>query len=370
MGCLTFDQLEKKHGMFLHPGCFVKLEGKELGEEFPLDEVTVDLPYSYEAGSCSFIVTNAFGNTSQTQVELRKELRQLLELGKKIELYLGYENGTKVLVFTGYVDGIYLDFNRERAELRCQIECLDAKGIMMNSLHSEQKKNVTRYSDAVQDILKKYPKLIRKRTIDDTGEQKVLIEQQKESDYEFICRLAKQLNYRFYLLKEEAFFQKHNADTEEFFHFNIDEYMEEFHLYTTLDHQVKKVVVRGSNEQDPAQPFEAEAVSYQSNVDRSKIEAGNNQILSSRVVKTIIDLSVTSESEAKARAEAELTRLSCFQAKGSVVTVGVPDFIPGKVVSVEGFGEAADRSYRISRVIHRFHKESYTTECELEGNKL
>ena len=128
--------------------------------------------------------------------------------------------------------------------------------------------------------------------------------------------------------------------------------MQEFHLYTTLSRQVAKVVVRSSNEQDPQQPFEAQAQDYSSNVDSSKIKAGKNVLLGSRAVKTIIDLSVTSQEEAKARAEAELMKLSCFQAKGSVVTVGIPELLPGKVVSIKGFGKAGDRAYRISRVIH------------------
>lgn len=370
MGQLTIEQLEKKHGMFLHPKCIVKLEGKQLEEDYPLDEIVVDLPYSCEAGSCTFKILNAFQSKKDYQVDLRDSIKQKIELGKKVELSFGYETGTLVPVFTGYIDGIYVDFNREETGISYQIECFDAKGIMMNNLHSEQKKNVTKYSDAVRDILKKYPKLIQKQTIDDTKEEKILIEQQKESDYDFICRLAGKLNYHFYLLNGEAFFQKANADMEQYFRFHIDEYMQEFHLYTTLNRQVAKVVVRSSNEQDPEQPFEAQAETYSSSVDSSKIEAGKNPLLGSRAVKTVIDLSVTSQKQAKERAEAELMRLSCFQAKGAVVTVGIPELVPGKIVSVEGFGAAGDRSYRISRVIHRLTKESYTTECELEGNKL
>lgn len=370
MAHFTIEQLEKKYGMFLHPKYEVKLDEKPLEEEYLIEDMVVDIPYSCEAGSCSFKILNAFEGTGDYEIDLKDSIKQKIELGKKIEVSLGYETGKLVPIFKGYIDGIYIDFNQEETGVSYQIECLDAKGIMMNNLHSEQKKNVTKYSDAIRDIFKKYPKLIEKQIIDDTKEQTILIEQQKESDYDFISRIAGKLNYHFYLINGEAFFQKTNADLKEYFCFHIDEYMQEFHLYTTLSRQVAKVVVRSSNEQDPQQPFEAQAQDYSSNVDSSKIKAGKNVLLGSRAVKTIIDLSVTSQEEAKARAEAELMKLSCFQAKGSVVTVGIPELLPGKVVSIKGFGKAGDRAYRISRVIHRLTHQSYTTECELEGNKL
>jgi len=363
------DKFEKDYNKFARPKCIIKIEGTQIDDKYIQETVEVNLSCGYEASSCSFTLSNAFKRGENYAINIEDDLKKIIKLGNKIEIFMGYEGGKTKQVFFGYIDSVYLDYNW-REGIYYSVEGLDAKGIMMSSYRSEVKKDIKKYSDAVTNTLKNYSKLIKKKTIEPTGEISTIIEQHNESDYNFVVRLAKKNNYSFYILNGEAFFQKIGKDTEEFFKFNIEEYIESFTMFSTLKNQVSSVTVRSNNEKNPDKPFEATVSAYKNIVDGSKVEAGGAAVINSKITKSIIDNSISSESEAKARAEAELNSISYSNSKGKITIVGIPDFIPDKVVTVEGFGDGYNKKYRIVKVIHKLNENRYTTECELEVNKL
>lgn len=361
-------KLRQEYGNFVRPKIIIKIANQELDKKYTKKSVVVELPSTYDAAICKFTITNAFEHSKDYQVELEKELKDLFQLGNLVEVFMGYETGSTKQVFFGYIDSIYFDYEEETG-IEYFVECLDAKGIMMNSYRSTVKKNAKKYSDAVTDVLKKYSKLIKKKQISTTSEIETIIEQHNESDYQFVIRLAKKLNYCFYIVNGEAYFQEMGTDTEDFFTFCINEGVRAFSMFQTLKKQVSSVTVRGNNEKDPTKPFESTVSAYKSIADNSKVQANKVSIIDSNVTKTMIDNSISSENEAKQRAEAQLNELSYKNSKGTITTIGIPDFIPNKVVSVEGFGKQYDKKYRIVKVIHKYNRYEYTTECELEANK-
>lgn len=368
MSKYTIEKFQKDYGDFINPKVTIKIANKELKDSYTLENVIVELPSTYEAGICKFVISDAFEYSKTYQLEIGDDLKDLIQLGNLVEVLIGYEKGDSKKVFFGYIDAIYLDYDYEEG-VKYTVECLDAKGIMMNSYRSTVKKNAKKYSDAVADVLKKYSKLIKKKQITTTSEIETLIEQHNESDYQFVVRLAKKLNYCFYIINGEAYFQEMGKDTEDFFSFHINDYVNSFSMFQTLKKQVSSVTVRGNNEQDPTKPFESTVSAYKSIADNSKVQANKVSIIDSNVTKTIIDNSISSENEAKQRAEATLNELSYKNSKGTINTVGIPDFVPNKVVSVEGFGKQYDKKYRIVKVTHKYKNGQYTTECELEANK-
>ncbi len=368
MSKYTMKKLKQDYGNFVRPKITIKIANQELNSKYTKESVVVEIPSTYDAAICKFTITNAFDHSKDYQVEIEKDLKDVFQLGNLVEVFMGYESGSEKQVFFGYIDAIYFDYDEEIG-IEYSVECLDAKGIMMNSYRSTVKKNAKKYSDAVADVLKKYSKLIKKKQISTTSEIETIIEQHNESDYQFVVRLAKKLNYCFYIVNGEAYFQEMGKDTEDFFTFCINEGVRTFSMFQTLKKQVSSVTVRGNNEKDPTKPFESTASAYKSIADNSKVQANKISIIDSNVTKTIIDNSISSENEAKQRAEAELNELSYKNSKGTISTVGIPDFVPNKVVSVEGFGKQYDKKYRIVKVTHKYKNYQYTTECELEANK-
>ena len=133
---------------------------------------------------------------------------------------------------------------------------------------------------------------------------------------------------------------------------------------------MSSVTVRANNEKDPTKPFQATANKYKNLITGAMTKPAATSVINNKVSQTIIDLSVDSEATAKARAEAKLMELSYSLCKGKIGIVGLPELVPGRIVKVEGFGANYNQKYYVSKVIHHIKDSSFTTECELEVNKV
>lgn len=371
MAKYSINDLKEKYAEFSSPCYAVKINDKEIDQQYCKGGLTIELSAKYEASGCSFTISNAFLKDSDTKLKIADDLKKLIKLGNKVEAYAGYRTGGVVSVFTGYIDSIDLDYDKDDGILYI-IECLDVKGIMMNSLRSETKVSMKKYSEAVENIVKKYSSLVKINSMNldkSDGELTTLIEQHNESDYDFIVRLAKKIDYCFFIEKGSLLFKPFSKlSKENFFQFDINYYMLEFKMTSSLKNQVSSVTVRANNEKDPTSPFEAKANSPKSLANGSNINKKAATIITNDVSQTVIDLTTDSMERAKKLAQARLNLLSYHLYSGSVKTMGIPELLPGYIAEVIGFGDAFDKKYFISKVIHKIKDDKFTTECKLEGN--
>lgn len=371
MAKYSINDLKEKYAEFSSPCYAVKINDKEIDQQYCKGGLTIELSAKYEASGCSFTISNAFLKDSDTKLKIADDLKKLIKLGNKVEAYAGYRTGGVVSVFTGYIDSIDLDYDKDDGILYI-IECLDAKGIMMNSFRSETKVSMKKYSEAVENIVKKYSSLVKINSMNldkSDGELTTLIEQHNESDYDFIVRLAKKIDYCFFIEKGSLLFKPFSKlSKENFFQFDINYYMLEFKMTSSLKNQVSSVTVRANNEKDPTSPFEAKANSPKSLANGSNINKKAASIITNDVSQTVIDLTTDSMERAKKLAQARLNLLSYHLYSGSVKTMGIPELLPGYIAEVIGFGDAFDKKYFISKVIHKIKDDKFTTECKLEGN--
>lgn len=373
MARYTTEDLEKKYAGFVSPGYSIKINGTALRQEYCKGGLRVELTAGYEASGCSFQIYNAYLNEQDSRLKLAKDLERLMKLGNKVEISAGYRSGGAQSLFTGYIDSLETDYDKDGG-IVLSAECLDGKGIMMNSLRSERKIGVKKYSQAVEDTLKKYASLFKVNgsNLDKTDKElSVPIEQHLESDYDFVVRLAKKLNYCFFIEKGEVIFRPvTKLSKESYLAFSINHYMFGFRMTSSLKNQVSAVIVRGNNEQDPTKPFEGKATSYKSLTDGKSVRANPASVINHNVTRTFSDVTVDSAEKAKDLAEAKLNELSYGLQKGFVKTAGLPEALPGKVAEIIGFGDSLDKKYFITKVIHTIKNDRFTTVCELEGNDL
>lgn len=365
--------LQEKYGNFSAPCYSIKINGNEVNAKYCKGELQIELTAGYDASSCTFQIANAFSVEKDMTIALKDDLQKLMKLGNQVEVLVGYRQGGMESVFRGYIDVLYLDYDKEDGPFYIA-ECLDGKGIMMNSFRSECKNSIKKYSAAVESTIKKYSSIIKIKSTDlDHSDEEVTvpIEQHRESDYDFVVRLGKKLNYCFYIEKGNLVFKPYTKlSKEKYFSFHLNEYLLSFKMAANLKDQVSAVKVRGNNEKDPTKPFEAQAVQYSSLTDSSMVKTIPAKIISSHVSQTIIDLTIDSTEQAKRLAEAKLGNLTRDLYHGKIKTLGVPQMLPGKIAVVKGFGKDFDRSYFIARVIHKIKNDRFTTECELEANKV
>ena len=141
MATYTMEDMLKKYGDFTFPTYQLKINGKQIPQIYCNGDVEAELSADYEASGCKIRLYNAFVVENGKQAALAKDLSALMKLGNKVELSIGYREKELELIFVGYIDALSVEYDKE--EGICYIlECLDGKGIMMNSLRSEVKVNI------------------------------------------------------------------------------------------------------------------------------------------------------------------------------------------------------------------------------------
>lgn len=88
------------------------------------------------------------------------------------------------------------------------------------------------------------------------------------------------------------------------------------------------------------------------------------------VVKLITGRPVRSVEEARQVAAAELNRVNGGLIRATLETVGRPELVPGRWVSVGGFGSLFSGSYFVVRAVHTLGDNGYRTTLEMRRNAL
>lgn len=367
MAEFELETLKKKYRGFTIPEFKIKVNEKVITDvdEIFIDEVKVELTAGFEASACSFHI--AQGITFQNK-KVENIIDEHIKLGNEVEVSLGYADKVE-LVFKGIVFSMELEYSQEE-NFSFQIECMDVKGLMMNNFRSQLKKDMKKFSEAVHAVLKKYTKWIDKQTVDATKEVSLPIEQQGQSDYEFIVSLAKKIHYAFYIVRGEVFFQPIGKNTLSMLTLTLGEFVYRFNREISLSGQISSVTVKSNDEKDPNEPIEATATTYNVVGNGKKGAKDLTKIISEDMKKTIIDPSVASQEQAEERAKAELTKQSMKFATGELESIGIPEIIPGRMMTIKGFGNGFDNDYYVLKATHEVNKNGYITKCTIGVNQV
>ena len=147
-------------------------------------------------------------------------------------------------------------------------------------------------------------------------------------------------------------------------------YLRRLRREVTLARQVKSVTVRSHNVEDADKPFESKAVSVTAVGGGQKTGADSSKLITNVLSKTVVDNSVQSEAEAKARAEALLNELSMGFLTGEMEIAGLPAVIPGRMVTVAKISKDLNRDYFITKVVHHVDTQGFETTVHFAGNKV
>ena len=375
----TINYLAEQNEDFDNPVVEIKVNDEDKaingeGSSLLVEKLSVSLTSGMESSLCTFTLfgkQNAIGKDGKFNID--KNLLKL-KLGAKVEIFMGYKvnNQPKVeKVFSGFIITQNISYSGE-TDLTCSVEAMDVKFLMMNSRRSEIKKDMTKYSDVVSDILMKYASYSSGSTIEETPEKEHSIVQFNQSDYEFIVSAAKKYNYLFYVKNGEIQFISYGKiSTKPVLKILPGKYLHLFSRDATLVNQVKKVVVRNNDQADPTTPIEGSATSAnitlgdgdKSGADLTNTVGEANEIL-------IIDKTVTSPQEAEERAKAEFDKLSMYFVTGEIEISGVPLIQPGDYIAMDNLHEGINGAYFVKEVEHKMKGKDYITICKIGANKL
>lgn len=370
MATYEFSALKDKYVYFQHPVAVIQIDGTALSDAkkgYPVSDIQVDLTSGFEASIAEFSVYDVYDESAGAFVFPDGKVK--LQLGSKVEIYLGY-SGEALRVFTGVVTRMNYLF--EKQDMPCiRLTAMDVKGVMMAGSYSTQLK-AKYYSDAVKEILEKtaYEKLgsqgskvISAIQIDDTpdklrsvtnpsqGASDRTIEMVAESDYEFVVKAAKKNNFEFFTECGTVLFRKAKSDTSVLLEIGPSTGMHSFDISYDMTGLVEKVIIRGM---DVSQAKVIAANKKFSN----KISEGNKaKPLLKNSQKVYIDSTVSSKEEAEDRADSLMETMSYRYGTLECELVGIPELLPGHFIQLSGLGDELKNKFYVQRIRHVLNKD-------------
>lgn len=359
----SVSDLSTKYREFDVPTFKIKIDGTEVSlKDLTVKNLEVHLSTGMEASMCCFEVYEIYDLDART---FTKSHMSTFELGKTVEVYMGYIETT--LVFKGYIETVRALFGDEDFP-HLFIECLDVKGLMMHGIKSVMY-NMTTYSDVVNKVLGTYGSLAGTKTVDTCTTLKREIQQNKETDYVFLCRLAKSIHYEFFVLAGKVLFRKPTySDKTPVITFDWGAVLLSFEQSRSLSKYVSKVTVKGYDDNEHKVIESTASSSVTVGGGSKKPDAFSSTLASSAMV--VIDYEINTVDEAKDRAEAELNSRSLNFIVGKGRCVGLPEIVPGKYIEVKNMDADVDQKYYVTSVVHKINNGKYLTEFEAGVNRL
>ena len=366
---MTLSDAEKKYNGFERPVAYFKINDAKLsGESLIYHDIQVTLSAGMEASDCTLEVVGQYSRFEDGELKMDAALSKLV-LGAKLEVFLGYgEADSAESVFVGYISSIETSLEGENTSM--VVTAMDCKQFMMNSFRSLRKKDIKKYSEAVTDVLKNYSALYTGTEVEASDQVLSPIEQHSQSDYDFVVSLAKRLNYLFYVVAGKVYFVSYKKFTDSVLTVEPGRNLRRLRREVTLSNQVKSVTVRNHNVEDADKPFESKVVTVTAVGGGKTAGADSSKVINQKMEKVVVDNTVRSEAEAKARAQALMNELSMGFLTGTMEIAGVPVVIPGRMVTLAKVNDEFNRDYFITKVVHHMDTEGYETTIHFAGNKV
>lgn len=350
-GSTTYASLVSKYDDFMVPACKIKVGSTQIigtTDVYLVDlEVTLSLDY---AGSAKFTL---FGNYDHEKSAFPSSLSSTLALGSVVEISLGY-GSTVTTVFKGFIASVDMSIDAEEG-LFFDILAFDARRLMQTDnrpyvLHSNEN-----YSDIVKSIMSRYSALCS-ITCDSSSDKLDMPVAQRVSDYDFIMDTIigeGNLPYEFFIVADEAYFRKKSSESA-MLTLDMQSGLKSFRsssLYLN-----REIVVQGFLH-GSSEAITATVVAKNSS-QKDVITKGSTYIVAE-------DCDRASKATEIANSYKAMLESKSLLSAGS--TVGIPEIVPGRYIAIKNIDSAINQSYYVSKVVHRFHDEGFSTEFSTKG---
>ncbi len=373
MAGINLEELHKQYEGYYTPLVKVMVGEDDLEElkkrRLKVSDVSVELTSDYKASIASFMLLYSYSPVDGSY--FTKDLKKYISMGTGISIYMGH-GSSMTEVFVGYISGVNFVYDvHDEDSIGIRITAMDVKGIMMAN-NSSKRLKANYYSDAVKEILDQAPYQTLKNnngivsiSISDTpdkppggaGGQQVdnRLEMVAESDYEFVVKAARKFNFEFFSVGGNIVFRKAKANTQELGEINPHNSIISYDIGYDITGVVGEVKVRTL---DIGKANKIEVKKKNSN----KFSLGSKaKSLVKNQAYVYIDSAIESQQDAENRANYILEETSYRLGSLSMTLKGIPEFVPGRFISLKGFGDGASNKFYITDVIHEYDGYRYTT---------
>ena len=360
-GSYTYAALAKKYDNFTAPGFEIQIGGKKMAPgRYHIPGVEVEIRADGTAGGASFQIVGQYDYENSKWVN---DAASLVKPGAKVSVKGGYVERKDL--FFGYIDDYHTDYLSDGTPY-IAVECLDALGYLMNMCapyYAGKKKP----KQIVEEMLKKSQSagFAKKVTVGTLNGFETPVIKEEEDDWKFLRMMAQRYGASLFVVNGEVIFDTVTTKTSPLVTLTVGKSVYRFTKRVSLAHQVGKVEVMGRdiNEKEVKGSV-------------SRVTVGGSGKTASQWVSGLKDAVLRERSEyARTQKECEtlaqnrLNSIAMGFVSGEGECVGIPDMIPGRYIKIDGGDKKTNGSYFLTRVVHKFTTDEYTTEFEVKGAK-
>lgn len=365
---MKLAEFEKSYNSFYAPTSVIKVGGRDLVRELFLTVTSTEVELKLNAaGRFSFTVASAFDWLEREFLGKaaldRVDLLDLFAFGAPVEVSIGYDEPARLQpIIKGIVTEIGTSF-AESGTPALTVSGYDALyglGIGKTSFQWDNKKP----SDAVRDVAGRNS-LPVEITAQDGVEKR--IDQSKESDRDFIDRMAKLAKSIFYIRDSELRFGPRRNDAGAVVELAWGEGLSSFSPTANLAKQITEVEVHGWSATQGKHVVGKAKRGDEKGVE-STTESGAQRLGKAFGKAPVLSISaaVHSQEEADARAKAILEERAQDFVTGDGECIGLPDLLPDTNVAVSGVGKAFSKTYYVSETTHTLDGKGYRSRFHVE----
>ncbi len=359
---MEFSALEKKYRNFYAPAFEVKVEGENLLQK-GVEVVSVSVDNTLDgADTFTFTVNNAYN-------AILRELMwidQLLVPGKKTEIKMGYTDKLESML-VGLITSFRTSFPAG-GQPTIEVSGYDLSHYMMKGKHSPPWPPDIKDSEIAQRIASKYG---LGSVIEDTKVKHPTVKQNQESDFEFLRRLAKKNYFEFFVFGKTLYFRAPANDESPVLTLEWGKNLVSFSPELNFTEQISGVEVRGWDAK-----AKKEIIGKAKSGDEQGRDSGRRSgsdlaqgVYKEKVVE-YVRFPVYSQDEADNLAKAILNKYAEGLVKGSGETIGIPEFLAGKNIKLEGLGKKFSKTYYVERTNHSISGSGYKTTFNVKENTI
>jgi phage protein D len=363
--------LSSQYGNFYAPAYTVRVGADDLMRDLlvAVSQLEVDLALG-AAARFSLALVNAYDHKSHSfRTGRGDDLLQRVDFGTEVDLFMGYGDSRSLpAAMSGMITEITTSYP-ETGSPELAVSGYDHSFPMTLGKNARTWQKA-RDSDAVQEIAAFHN---LNAIIEPTPEQHAQIEQNQESDFEFVKKLAERNHYEVYVdEKRTLHFARPNDKATGAVRLVWGEGLLSFKPEANLAGQIAKVEVYGwDRDQKKAIIGVANAGEESGLSGKSAGQRLKNFVRDPSKQPTLrLRQPVFTQSEANQRAKAALNERAKQFLTGEAEAIGLPDLRPDRNVQLDNLGPLFSKTYYIQQATHKIDTNGYRTRFKVKETGL
>jgi phage protein D len=363
--------LSKDYGDFYAPTYAVRVGGQDIMRELvvAVSQVEVDLMLG-AASRFSFTLTDCYSHKAHAFLTgSDKDLLTLISFGAEVEICMGYGDAKSTpTAMRGIITEITTNFP-ESGPPELSVAGYD-HGFTLTLGKNSDTWTKRRDSDAAHEIASANN---LNAAIQETDEQHAQIEQNQESDWEFLKKLADRNHFEVYVDEQKTLhFGKPNDKGGAVVRLEYGQGLISFKPEANLAGQISKVEVYGWNTKTKETFLGVAKAGEESGLNGKSAAQYFNTLVKDPSKRPTLRLRqpVFTQAEADQRAKAALSERAKQFLTGEGESMGLPELRPDRNVHLDGLSKPFSKVYYIQQATHKIDSNGYRTRFKIKETGL